>query len=165
MTTRCTITVQSIDGKKYRIYRHHDGNPECVVSDLHLFMQFYKRSPVEDPEYFLANFICMAKMHLLGVYLGTLTGVMKVVRAGPGSSWNELLLSGYGVCAPDCEHGDLEYKYLIYPKDGKVMLKIEKFDYGGGEFREAFNDEIRGAFKRWAREDGCHLIRAWIEKR
>ena len=162
MATRCTITVQSADGKKYRIYRHHDGHPECVVSDLHLFMQFYKRSPVEDPEYFLANFICMAKMHILGVYLGTRIGVMEVVRAEPGSSWRELILSSYGVCAPDCEHDDLEYKYLIYPINGKVMLKIEKFNYESRAFREVFNDEIEEAFKRWVREDGCHLRREWL---
>ena len=160
MATRCTITVQSADGKKYRIYRHHDGHPECVVSDLHLFMQFYKRSPVEDPEYFLANFICMAKQHIFYVYLGTRLGVIEIVKSG--APWSELLLLSYGVCAPDCEHDDIEYKYLIYPKDGKVMPKIEKFDYESREFREVSNDEIEEAFKRWARDDGCHLRREWL---
>ena len=160
MATRCSITVQSVDGKKYRIYRHHDGNPECVVSDLHLFMQFYKRSPVEDPEYFLANFIFMAKLHIHFVYLGTLFRTIRVV-SGSGS-WSDLLLFSYGVCAPDCEHDDLEYKYLIYPKDGKVMLKIEKLDYESREFREVFNGEMEKATERWVREDGCHLWRRWL---
>lgn len=144
MATRCSITVQSVDGKKYRIYRHNDGYPEGVVSDLLVFTRAYDRSPVESPEYFLANFIFYAKLARWVKYRNKR-------RASRPWEFN------YGVCSPNCEHGDLEYKYLIYPKDGKVMLKIEKFDYNKGEFKEIFNDEIEKAFERWADSGGCHL--------
>jgi len=144
MGTRCSITVRDIYGDEYRIYRHNDGYPEGVVSDLLVFTRAYDRSPVESPEYFLANFIFYAKLARWVKYRNKR-------RASRPWEFN------YGVCSPKCEHGDLEYKYLIYPKDGKVMLKIEKFDYNKGEFKEIFNDEIEKAFERWADSGGCHL--------
>ena len=149
MATRCTITMRGLNGREYRIYRHYDGYPEGVVSDLWVFTQLYNRSFFEDPEYFLADFIFYAKLAWMKSGEG---------KIGKYRHWEY----GYGVCAPDCEHGDLEYKYLIYPKNGKVMLKIERIDYESREFREVFNDEIEEAFKRWAREDGCHLRREWL---
>jgi len=144
MATRCSITIRDEYGKEYRIYRHCDGYPEGVVSDLQIFMSAYDRSPVESPEYFLANFIFYAKLALWERY-------KKKKRASKPWEFN------YGVCSPNCEHGDLEYKYLIYPKDGKVMLKIERFSYETMSFKEIFNGEIEKAFERWAESGGCHL--------
>ena len=37
------------------------------------------------------------------------------------------------------------------------MLKIEKFNYASQEFEEIFNDNIRKAIEKWAREEGCYL--------
>ena len=64
MATRCSITIRDMAGREYRIYRHSDGRPEDVVSDLLLLSRFYDRYTFEDPEYFLANFIFYAKLRL-----------------------------------------------------------------------------------------------------
>ena len=65
---------------------------------------------------------------------------------------------GYGVCPENCKCGsDLDYKYLIYPKDGKIMLKIERFSYETMNFKEIFDDKIEKAFEKWAESRGCHL--------
>jgi len=148
MATRCSITIRDMTGREYRIYGHSDGRPEDVVSDLLLLSRFYDRYIFEDPEYFLANFIFYAKLRLWIKYKDEVREQKLSFKP-----W-EL---GYGVCAPNCEHGDLEYKYLIYPKNGKAMLKIEKFNYASQEFEEIFNDNIRKAIEKWAREEGCHL--------
>ena len=148
MAIRCSITIRDMTGREYRIYRHGDGRPEDVVSDLWLFSRFYDRYIFEDPEYFLANFIFYAKLRLWIKYKDEVREQKLSFKP-----WE----FGYGVCAPNCEHGDLEYKYLIYPKNGKAMLKIEKFNYASQEFEEIFNDNIRKAIEKWAREEGCHL--------
>jgi len=147
MATRCTITVRGEEGCEYTIYRHHDGHPECVVSDLWVLVEFYNMSPMRNAGYFLANFIFYAKLPMwLESKEGKIDPMLKL--------WE----SGYGICPKNCKcSSDLEYKYLIYPKDGKVMLKIERFSYETMSFKEIFNGEIEKAFEKWAESEGCHL--------
>ena len=159
MATRCTITVRDKFGREYRIYRHGDGHPEGVVSDLYLLTQFYNRSPIEDPEYFLANFIFYAKLSLWVSEHDEFKRHKNPLFRG----WEY----GYGVCASNGEPNnreyksllprELDYKYLIYPFGSKVMLKIERFSYESMNFKEIFNDKIEKAFEKWAKSEGCHL--------
>ena len=147
MATRCTITVRDEEGCEYTIYRHHDGHPECVVSDLWALIQFYNMSPMRNAGYFLANLIFYAK---LPMWLESKDG-----KIDPILKWWEF---GYGICPENCKCGsDLDYRYLIYPKDGKVMLKIEQFSYETMNFKEIFDDKIEKAFEKWAESRGCHL--------
>jgi len=143
MATRCSITIKSVDGQVYRIYRHNDGAPEAVLSDLRILTQVYNRNPIEDPEYFLANFIFYAKLRLWKLYSSN--------NDLPFKPW-EL---GYGVCQPNCEHADLDYVYYIYPMDGKVRIHILERD--GDAFKSLFDGNIRKAFEKWAKEEGCHI--------
>mgnify|MGYP000132524729 CR=1 FL=1 len=143
MATRCSITIKSVDGQVYRIYRHNDGAPEAVLSDLRILTQVYDRNPVEDPEYFLANFIFYAKLRFWKLYSSN--------DDLPFKPW-EL---GYGVCQPKCEHFDLAYRYLIYKLDNKVRIKIEERE--GDDYKIIFDGDIRKAFEKWAKEEGCHI--------
>lgn len=138
MTTRCDITVE--DGEhKYRIYRHTDGYPKGVISDLKVMLDNYDRKPDTDPEYFLANFIFYAK---LGSFLRS--DIPKWVK-----NWEY----SYGVCEPNCEHSDLEYRYII--KGDKI--RIERFDYVSKRFAEVFNGPIKKAIEKYAVDGGCHI--------
>jgi len=144
MGTRCSITIRDRYGKEYRIYRHCDGYPEGVLSDLQTLMRVYDGSPVESPERFLADFIFYAT---LDWWMRRYNKKRRNKKQG-----SQLAPFDYGVCSPDCEHGDLEYEYLIYPKDGKVMLRIVQVPY-----KIIFNGEIESAFERWAVDGGCHV--------
>jgi len=147
MATSCTITVRDEEGRKYAIYRHHDGYPEGVVSDLRVLIQFYNMNPVRNAGYFLANFIFYAK---LAMWLKAKEGKIDPVLKG----WE----FGYGICPKNCGcGGDLDYRYFIYPKDDKIILKIERFSYESMNFKEIFNGEIEKAFEKWAESEGCHL--------
>ena len=121
MSTRCTIKIKCLhSGIEYQIYRHSDGYPRGVLSDLRVLWEHgYK--PLIDPEYFLANFIFLAKFSVLKTLEKEgLTGL---------KTW----LCGYGVCSKDCEHGDIEYKYTIYGRKKKytieTRIRIEKRNF------------------------------------
>ena len=154
MATRCVITIRDKHGKEYSIYRHNDGYPEGVVSDLHLLSLFYKRNPIDNPEYFLANFIFYAK---LSFWMDD-HKIYKVTEDEVWKSWEY----GYGVCASNQEFKcivprHLDYRYLIYPKDDEVMLKIEMFSFTAMDFETIFDGKLERAFEKYANGKGCHL--------
>jgi hypothetical protein len=147
MSTRCRIEIR--DGKyTYRIYRHSDGYPQGVIADLYIFMNNYSRNPGEDPEYFLANFIFYAK----------LAEWIRVLRENDKSifdyKWWEY---GYGVCAPNCDHGDLDYAYTIEGQN----VEIKKYDWEIRGWRLIFSGTIEEAYKKFCANtpyaDGCHI--------
>jgi len=154
MATRCVIAIKDKHGKEYSIYRHNDGYPEGVVSDLHLLTLFYMKNPTNNPEYFLANFIFYAK-------LSAWTNWREIYEE-KGDEAYKCWEYGYGVCASNREFKCvvpryLDYKYLIYPKDDKVMLKIEAFSFTAMDFETIFNGELERAFEKYANGKGCHL--------
>jgi hypothetical protein len=144
MSTRCCIDI-IYRGRRYRIYRHSDGYPEGVIADLYIFMNNYSRSPSEDPEYFLANFIFYAK---LSSWVWSLRG------GDLSSKWWEY---GYGVCAPNCDHGDLDYSYTIEGQN----VEIRKYDWETKSWSLIFSGTIEEAYKKFcantAWRDGCHI--------
>jgi hypothetical protein len=144
MSTRCCIDI-IYRGRRYRIYRHSDGFPQGVIADLYVFMNNYDRKPCEDPEYFLANFIFYAK---LAAWMDALRG-----GSGPFHNWWEY---GYGVCSPDCEHGDLDYRYVIEENNN---VRIEEWESRG--WKTVFSGTIEEAYRRFCANseyaDGCHI--------
>lgn len=149
MTTRCSITIK--EGKRrYRIYRHSDGYPEGVLSDLKILLSKSSRGAMlgfTDSEYLLANFIFYAKLSSYERYKGT--------RYFTQYGWE----CNYGVCSPDCEHGDLDYKYTIDADKGSI--KIEKYNYDRKSFEVIFNDSLEKAFEKYTAngefKNGCHI--------
>jgi len=149
MGTRCSITVK--DGvRSYRIYRHSDGYPEGVLADIKLLLSNDGRCAecgFSDPEYFLANFIFYAKLSFFEYYKGT--------SGFPFKGW-ELT---YGVCEPYCDHGDLDYKYIIDAFTREI--EIQEYDYGKRAFKIIFKGKIEEAFDRYLKnspyKDGCHI--------
>ena len=144
MSTRCRIDVVVASRTRCRIYRHFDGYPSAVIADLYIFMKNYDRSPSEDPEYFLSNFIFYAKLsYWIKAIREKDNGVLKF------RSWEY----GYGVCAPGCEHGDLEYNYII---EGHIIKIVKPHDN-----TVLFKGTIDEAYKQFAAgkefSDGCHI--------
>ena len=159
MATRCVITIRDKLGQEYSIYRHHDGYPEGVVSDLHLLTLFYKKNPIDNPEYFLANFIFYAKLER-----------WMSERKQYEKTGNPLFRSweyGYGICPSNRESHNrdfkciiphhLDYRYLIYPWGDKVMLKIEMFSFASMDFETIFDGKLERAFERYSNREGYHL--------
>jgi hypothetical protein len=147
MSTRCRIEIKA--GKYvYRIYRHSDGYPQGVIADLYIFMNNYSRNPGEDPEYFLANFIFYAK----------LAEWIRVLRENDKSifdyKWWEY---GYGVCAPNCDHGDLDYAYTIEGQN----VEIREYSWKTKSWKLIFSGTIEEAYKKFCANtpyaDGCHI--------
>jgi len=146
VSTRCKIEVVTPYGS-YAIYRHSDGYPEGVISDLWLFSRNYSRSPAEDPEYFLADFMFYCK---LSFWLN------EVCEDCDLRLWEY----GYGVCKPECEHGDLEYIYKIVGNE-----RIEIYECGirtpDGKPRLIFDGTLDEAYRKYGENgcyrEGCHL--------
>jgi len=145
MTTRCSITIKQGE-QSYRIYRHADGYPEGVLSDIKVVLYLTDRGRFDglnDAEYFLANLIFYAKVSFYERY-----------RFKGVGSW--IWECGYGVCNPNCEHGDLDYKYLIDADTNTIT--IYKFDYSDNTFVEIFNGTLGEAFEKYTKGyEGCHV--------
>lgn len=125
MSTRCRIDfiIKWIDekGKEHTerrcVYRHNDGYPEGVIPDLKEFLE-WNAGRNNDVEYTTANFIYWSK-HRMEKYLRE------------GEKWddkdsNSICHIGFGVCAKDCWHGDLEYYYEVLLNDDTTKSKIVK---------------------------------------
>ena len=142
MATRCKIEILE-GGREYTIYRHCDGYPAAVLADIKKAAENGAR--FGDAEYFLANFIFLAKYNF----------------AKQGYDWRV----SYGVCAPTCRHGDLEYIYTLWYNThaGAWMIKISKWrrlENGAEAWVTVFDGELEEAFKRFITEefrDGCHI--------
>lgn len=145
MSTRCCIDI-IYRGRRYRIYRHSDGFPQGVIADLYVFMNNYDRKPCDDPEYFLANFIFYAKLA---------TWIDSVRDESRYCNWWEY---GYGVCSPDCEHGDLDYRYVIEENNN---VRIEEYEWESRGWKTVFSGTIEEAYRRFCANsqyaDGCHI--------
>jgi hypothetical protein len=146
MSTRCSIEIVS-RGRKYRIYRYSDGYPQGVIADLYVFMNNYDRKPCEDPEYFLANFIFYAK-------LAEWIEALRSESRPPYNGWEY----GYGVCSPNCEHGDLDYRYVIEQNNN---IRIEEYEWESRSWRTVFSGSIEEAYRTFCANtqyaDGCHV--------
>jgi len=150
VSTRCSITAKDPWGR-YRIYRHSDGYPTGVVPDLYLV---WTKNTRHDAEYFLANFVFYSKLrtYLVAKKFVTLDkepfkDYIEAIKAF--RSW-EL---GYGVCRPDCKHGDLEYEYELDTETGNLQI------YDVCEDRIIFDGPIDEAYKKYGSEfpNGCHI--------
>lgn len=141
MATRCTIAIK--EGKQvFKIYRHWDGYPEGVLSDLKAALVLSERG-LEDPEYFLANFIFLGKLGMSGWQLG------------------------YGVCGSKHEHGDLEYAYTLWLAKDKVtpMIEIQHRDVFTDEWSVEFRGTLWDAFVKYGiGKEGCHINEVAMER-
>lgn len=147
MGTRCKIIVKD----KYTtaaIYRHWDGYPEGVLPDIKVVLEKGLKRGLSDAEYFLANFIFMAKFSAWKRYEEKRK---KGDEAFPG------YLYTYGVCPPDCIHPDLEYIYEIDAEKNEIIIKEHKFS--SGEWVVVFKGSLEEAFKKYVKEyeKGCHI--------
>lgn len=147
MATRCHIEVKAF-GKTYKLYRHSDGYPEGVLSDLRVFLENYERARyydcfLDDAEYLLSNFSFLAK----------LSGVLEGIR------WD----IGYGVCSPKCEHWDTEWKYVLRRKGVTPMIAIYRKEFGekpeDDRWVLEFDGTLAEAIDKWGWEfpEGCHI--------
>jgi len=149
MSTRCVIEVRQ-GRRTYRIYRHSDGYPEGVMADLRVFMKH--SGGLWDPEYFLANFIFYAKLCSYAQWHGRYD-----------SPYNKPWEIGYGVCSKDCEHGDLDYKYVIDAKERTVKIVEAAWIQRPRKDWErvwdtVYEGSIEDAIKRFAgKSTGCHI--------
>jgi len=90
MSTRCQIQFRSGSTRR-TVYRHSDGYPGGVLPDLRAFLAWCTR---RDVEYATANFLYWSKR--------------EAAARTPASEQ-----VGFGVCANDELHGDIEYFYLV----------------------------------------------------
>ena len=88
MSTRCQIEFKRGDTRR-TVYRHWDGYPDAVLPDLLEFLAWSTRGG--DVEYESANFIFWSKR---------------------GMEERNVQL-GFGICANDELHGDIEYYYVV----------------------------------------------------
>ena len=135
MGTRCIIEVDGCN--RYRIYRHYDGYPDAVLADIRKVME---ASGLGDPEYFLANFIFLAKWNFWK----------------QGSDWE----GTYGVCSPTCEHGGIEFEYKLRKWVGKWMVEIRRHWIDDqNTVTTIYKGELEKAFEKFIKEfkDGCHI--------
>lgn len=106
MSTRCQIEFRA-GSERRTVYRHWDGYPEAVLPDLREFLQWSVRG--SDVEYVSANFLFWSKRNL-----------------GEGS---EQL--GFGICANDELHGDIEYFYVVDLTTGTIS--VHTVEHVGGK--------------------------------
>jgi len=90
------------------VYRHWDGYPSAVLPDLLAFLQWSTRGG--DIEYETANFLYWSKQ-------------------GLGDRSVQL---GFGVCANDELHGDVEYFYVVEHTAAGTVVRAYTVEYDEG---------------------------------
>ena len=105
MSTRCQIEFRNGDVRR-TVYRHWDGYPARVVPDLLEFLAWSTRGG--DVEYEAANFLYWSKR---------------------GMSERSAQL-GFGVCANDEVHGDVEYFYIVERRGGCTSVRAYAVENG-----------------------------------
>jgi len=154
MSTSCKINIieewKTEDGVKtivVSIYRHSDGYPEGVLSDIKVFMDNYHdpNGSIHGVDYWLMNFAFYCK--LSNIFTG-------ISLNSTFTNWFEY---GYGICSESCKHGDLEYEYWIDLKKGKI--KIMKFDWKKNKWKKEFEGTLKKAFEKYAKSNGYHLYK------
>ena len=103
MSTRCQIEFKCGDVRR-TVYRHWDGYPAAVIPDLLAFLQWSTRSG--DIEYEAANFLFWSKQGLDDPQLG------------------------FGICANDELHGDVEYYYIVEHVRGGAVVRAFRVEGG-----------------------------------
>lgn len=106
MSTRCHIEFRSGNVRR-TVYRHWDGYPSAVIPDLLAFLAWSTRSG--DVEYETANFLYWSKRELDDPQLG------------------------FGVCANDELHGDVEYYYVVRHDAGTCTISAHEVERAGGK--------------------------------
>lgn len=109
MSTRCQIEFRSGNVRR-TVYRHWDGYPSTVIPDLLAFLAWSERRG--DVEYEAANFLYWSKREV-------------------GAS--EQL--GFGVCANDELHGDIEYYYVVQYDAGACTISAHGVEREDGSVR------------------------------
>lgn len=135
MATRCKIILEDWGGYRVAVYRHFDGHPKGVFSDMRFVLgderSAHGGSPaVYDAAYQAARLITAAQ-------------VSEFIQGSKG-------LDGYGVISPDHKQGDLAYTYH-FNRD-----QVSVFDHYEG--KEIFSGPVSEALQRWAEYRGCHII-------
>lgn len=101
MSTRCQIEFRN-NGMRRTVYRHSDGYPSSVIPDLLAFLQWSTR---DDVEYEAANFLYWSKRNLDEQQLG------------------------FGICANDELHGDIEYYYVVEHRENFTSVRAYAVAY------------------------------------
>lgn len=107
MSTRCQIEFRCGPVRR-TVYRHWDGYPSAVIPDLLDFLGWSVRSG--DVEYETANFLFWSKRQL--------------------DERSQQL--GFGVCANDELHGDVEYYYVVEHTSAGTVLRAYAVEYDDG---------------------------------
>jgi len=108
MSTRCQIEFRSGDVRR-TMYRHWDGYPSAVIPDLLAFLAWSTRHG--DVEYESANFLYWSKRDMDEPQLG------------------------FGICANDELHGDVEYYYVVAWAKHGVRITAHAIEHDAGELR------------------------------
>jgi hypothetical protein len=108
MSTRCQIEFRSDDVRR-TVYRHWDGYPSAVIPDLLAFLAWSTRHG--DVEYESANFLYWSKCDMDEPQLG------------------------FGICANDELHGDVEYYYVVRYDAGACTISAHEVEHIDGAVR------------------------------
>jgi len=156
MTTRCKINVKDSYGVWYSIYRHADGYPEGVISDVKAFMESYHDpyGEAHGADYWLMNFAFYCK--LKHFFLSSKNNFDHL------KGWEY----GYGICNQECKHGDLDYEYWIDLEKQRVII-VDYHRYN--DEKTIFDGFLVEAFKKYAsgnrfKYGGCHIDKRIIGK-
>jgi hypothetical protein len=109
MSTRCQIEFRSGEVRR-TVYRHWDGYPSAVIPDLLAFLAWSERRG--DVEYETANFLYWSKRAL--------------------DASKQL---GFGVCANDELHGDIEYYYVVRYDADACTISAHEVEHEDGRVR------------------------------
>lgn len=104
MSTRCQIEFRNSRIRR-TVYRHWDGYPSAVIPDLLAFLAWSTRHG--DVEYEAANFLYWSKRDLDEPQLG------------------------FGICANDELHGDVEFYYVVRYEGGGCTISAHEVEHDG----------------------------------
>jgi hypothetical protein len=93
------------------VYRHWDGYPSAVIEDLLAFLAWSTRSG--DVEYESANFLYWSKREME----------------------ERSVQLGFGICANDELHGDVEYYYVVEHLAGGTVVRAHAVEHDDGVVR------------------------------
>jgi len=146
MATRCLIRLHELNNV-IKIYRHSDGYPEGVLSDLLAFKEIYPdfNAKLRGIEYWVSNFIFYIKLAKLLSYKD------KFKLEDVDAPW----ILGYGILSNDeeCEK-HVDYVYDLYFTESEVRVRI----YHCIDKKVIFEGSLEDAVKKFnVRRNGCHL--------
>jgi hypothetical protein len=93
------------------VYRHWDGYPSAVIPDLLAFLAW--NGGCADTEYAAANFLYWSKRELD----------------------ERSCRLGFGICANDELHGDVEYYYVVRSEGGACSISAHEVEHVDGTVR------------------------------